>query len=193
MNSTGLKYLPLAIIVFLGLGSGKTLRAQTGLPDATVIFDANRQGYNPKTERQIFEDDVVAIGASTLIAADKIEMDNKNRILEASGHVILMSQEQVFTGETISYHLDSGDFRIINAVMIANDKSAADAIINKILGFTFTENDFEQAKVQRLSEINSKKKLIRDEARRQSGKDGKFSHDLIDEYAVLLEQEEVGS
>ena len=191
MNSTGFKYLPLAIIIFLGLGSYNTLWAQPSLPTASIIFDANRQGYNPKTEKQIFEGDVVAIGAATLIAADKIIMDHKGRILEASGQVILMSQDQVFTGNTIRYNLDTGDFEITNAIMIANDTVAAKEITDKILGITLTENDFVQAKSQRLVEIGKKKKLLRDEARRQSKTSGKFSPDLVGEYAVLLEQEEL--
>ena len=119
----------------------------------------------------------------------KIVIDRKKNILDATGHVVLMSQDQVFSGETIRYQMVTGDFRITNAVMVANDAAVASDVINRLLGFTPTEKKFESERAKRIVEIKDRQGSIREEARRQIRAGRDVDGDLIEQYALLLEQE----
>jgi hypothetical protein len=182
-------------LVFLSayslIGSSPSLIAQEEGMGASIFLDADRQGYNLKEEIQVFTGDVVAIGAGTLIAADKVQLDRKAGVLNAQGHVVVMSRNQVFMGQSIRYFMDTADFRINDAVMVANDQKKAKEIVDRLLGFTLTEQIFEAEKGDRLKEFGSKKRQMQEEARVQVREIGDVSEDLVERYALTLEQEDL--
>lgn len=182
-----------AALAFCALFGSAQLRAQSVAEDlgAQVFFDAKQTGFTKDGAKQVLEGDVVAIGAGALIAADKILLDSKANIVEAQGHIIVLSRTQLFLGDAMVYHLGTGDFRLTNALMLSNDKAQIDEATRGLFGFTPQEVAFESARKQRLAEVLARKRRLATEARRQARQnpDGQPSPDLIDRYAVLLEQE----
>ena len=154
------------------------------------FFDASSSHFKRDGEKQVFEGEVVAIGAGTLIGADRITIDHKSKTLEASGHVMILNQNQVFTGDLISLIIDSGDFYLTNAVMIVNDEKKVDAIIKKILGFTKQELSFEMKRHQIQADIAERKAALHEQYRLIET-DEERKKDLVEKYALLLEQEDL--
>ncbi len=66
---------------------------------AQMFFDARKMGFTRDGKQQVFEGEFIAIGAGALIAADKVTLDREKSILDATGHIIVLSDSQVFTGD----------------------------------------------------------------------------------------------
>ena len=94
-----------------------------------VFFDAQRVGSDKKGDLQIFEGDVVAMAAGTLILADHIELNRIKKTFEASGHILLISAQQVFTGDELHYDLDTGDFTLTEALLTANSEAEVKKVV----------------------------------------------------------------
>jgi hypothetical protein len=156
-----------------------------------LFFDAKTTGFSADGKSQIFKGEVVAIGAGVLITADQIVFDSASNSMEATGHVLVISRSQIFTGERILYRIDSSDFRIESALMVSNDSAQVEKISRRVLGFTPKEVEFETQRQERLNEINRKKVQVRNDFRASVGQVEAHSADLIEQYALLLEQEEI--
>jgi hypothetical protein len=156
-----------------------------------MFFDAKTTGFSADGKSQIFRGEVVAIGSGVLITADQIVFDQNSRTMDASGHVVVLTARQIFTGERIQFKVDSGDFRIDSALMISNDPEQVDRIARRILGFTAKEVEFEQQRQERLNELIRRKETLRREFRGAVGGSNDASNEIIDRYALLLEQEEL--
>src|SRR5690606_23827645 len=76
----------------------------------SIYQDAEQGSLNTKTQDQEFSGDVVLIGAGTLLAADKVTVAYETQRVNASGHIVVMTKEQVFTGTEVEYDIRSGDF-----------------------------------------------------------------------------------
>ncbi len=154
-----------------------------------MFFDARTTGFTRDGKQQVFRGDVVAIGSGAIITADEILMDQGSQRLVASGHVILLTESQVFTGSSVEFNLDSGDFKMVEARMVSNDAAEARSISRKILGFTAEEMEFEQKRTVRLGQIEAAKSGLRDQFRRERKSGENPSDQLVDQYALLLERE----
>ena len=70
-----------------------------------VVFDARGTSFTRDGKKQVFEGDVIAIGAGALITADKILVDREQNVIEAEGHIVIVSRNQIFQGEALTYQL----------------------------------------------------------------------------------------
>ena len=77
-----------------------------------VFFDARNTGFSKDGSQQIFEGDVIAIGAKSLVTADKVVIDVKRKYLVADGHVIILSKGQYITGDRVELWSDTGDLQL---------------------------------------------------------------------------------
>lgn len=163
-----------------------------------LFFDAASTSFTKDGTQQTFDGDFVAIGGGTIFAADHVSVDRTRGILEASGHVVVMSQNTVFTGERVRYLLDSGDFTIEQASMAVNDAVKTEEITRQILGLSAKEVEFEAKRRLRLAEIGDRKARLRNEARRQAQPPSvlpaeapppEVDEGLVERYAQLLDQE----
>jgi hypothetical protein len=151
-------------------------------------LDADQSLFSTDGKQQIFIGHVVAIGPNVLVSADKIILDKRVNRIEASGHALLMSEGQIFTGELISYDLFNEDLYIEDANMVTKEKGKAKEVISEILGFSQEELDFEAYRKKKLKEINEKKQVILSEAQTLKS-DQQLSDEIIEKLALLLEQE----
>ncbi|MCX6105779.1 MAG: hypothetical protein NTY08_08130 [Proteobacteria bacterium] len=149
-----------------------------------LFFDGRTTSFNRDMNRQIFEGDVVMIGAGTLIGADKITLDRTSNVANAEGSVILLNRNSLFIGDTITYNLATNDFLISNALMLANDAVEIERITQKVFGFGPTEVAFAQSRQQKIAEVDQRLAAIR----REVARIGEPNEDLIGRYALLLEQ-----
>ncbi len=156
-----------------------------------IFFDADKTSFNKSMTHQIFEGNVVAIGAGTLIAADYLAMDKTTNIVTAKGHIVLINRSVIFLGDDLTYHIVTGDMKLGKATMYSNNSEVVAEATSNILGFTAKEVAFEAERKKRLSEVGKLKERLRIEARRQMKVNGKVPDDLIEKYAVYLEQEEL--
>jgi lipopolysaccharide export system protein LptA len=172
----------------LNVSMHQTLQSQelTDLPKQ-LVFDADTTKLTKDGLIQVFEGDVVAVGSGVILNADSIRVDRKERVLVAKGHIIILTQSQVFTGDSLKYFMDSGDFYMEQAVLSINDKAKAEQIANKVLGFTPRELEFERNRSDQLNSIQARKDELRD-IHYKSGVE-EPSEDLVDRYKLLLEQE----
>ena len=159
-------------------------------PGSFFFFDADSSHFKKDGDKQVFEGQVIAIGAGTLIGADRVTIDHTQKTLEATGHVMILNRNQVFTGDTISFNMTSGDFFLTNSMMIVNDEKRTDQIIKKVLGFSKEELAFETKKQNIISKINNRKTELRQQYQLLE-KDESRTKDIIDKYSLLLEQEEL--
>ncbi len=159
--------------------------------ESNVFYNARTTSLSKDLSRSIFEGDVVAIGGGTIVTADLIEADNKAQRMRASGHVVILTPRQVFLGNEMVYHWVTGDFKISDAVMVANDPKEVERISQKVLGFTPEEIEFEAKRSDRLKTLAGQKQRIREEFRQDRRVSGISSDTLVDEYALTLEQEEL--
>lgn len=160
-----------------------------GLPE--VFFDARSSSFTSDGKQQIFEGDVIALGSGNVISADKIAFDQAAGTLEGDGHIVIISGRQVFVGERLRFFVSTGDFRLDGAMMTANDPEHANQISHAILGFSLAEIDFEVARKNRLQSINDARAQLREASRMAAAAGEKLSDDLIDRYALLLEQDDL--
>jgi hypothetical protein len=163
--------------------------AEDGRPQ--LFFDARSTGFARDGKQQVFDGDVIAIGARSIMTADKVVVDQENHCVTAEGHVVVLAADQILTGDKIEYLLDTGDFKISGARMVINDKNQAERISKDVLGFSIEELNFEAQRSARLKEIAVKKDEVRGavRARAKTGKDA--SPGDITEYARFLEQEDL--
>jgi lipopolysaccharide assembly outer membrane protein LptD (OstA) len=192
-----LVFLKAQTLVWLAAGSA-TAQSTSQSPDILppslgqqIFLDSKTTSFTRDGRRQIFEGDVVAIAGGALISADKVELNQKEGTLSAEGHVVIMSNEQVFTGETIIYHLNTGDFKLTDAVMTVGDKNAVQEVSRTLLGFSKAEVEFEAQRRQRLGEISARKNNLRLESHRQVREADTVSPDIVEKYATLIEQEDL--
>lgn len=159
--------------------------------DKALFYDADIIGFDRKNQKSLFEGDVVIIGAGTIISADEVSLDQSRKILEASGHVVTLSGRNVFIGTKLTYFWETTDLKIDDAIFVTSDPNKAKKITDRVLGFTPEEVFFEARRNSRLSYIDGKKqKLKRDHADSPNAA-GLPSDDIINSYAMLLEQEEL--
>jgi len=156
-----------------------------------VVFDARGTSFTRDGKKQIFEGDVIAIGAGALITADKIEVDREKDVIEADGHIIIVSRNQIFQGSSLVFQLRTGDFRLTGAMMVANDAGEAARVTERVMGFSPSELQFEASRAARLREIADGKNRLQEESRQLAREGKEIDARLIDRYAVLLEKEEL--
>ncbi|NDE13836.1 hypothetical protein EBZ80_02795 [bacterium] len=156
-----------------------------------LFFDARSSSFTRDGKQQIFEGDVIALGSGNVISADRILFDQAAGTIEADGHIVIISNRQVFTGERLRFFVSSGDFRLESAVMMVNDPDQAGQISRSILGFSQAEIDFEMARQSRLRIIRGARARLRESSRVAAAAGESLSEDLIDRYALLLEQEDL--
>lgn len=156
-----------------------------------LFFDARTSGFSADGKTKMFKGEVVAIGSGVLITADEIYLDVERNELAANGHVLILTRSQMFSGDRVVFNAQNGDFRIQSALMISNDEAQVELSARRILGFTPKEMEFEAQRQDRLREIGNSKKQLRDDYRRFSATIGDKKTDIVDRYALLLEQEEL--
>ena len=156
-----------------------------------MFFDARRSSFTRDGGKQLFEGDVIAIGAGSVISADSVLIDRAAGVIEGKGHVIIVADTQVFTGTNITYQIGTGDFRLENALMVARDPAEVRKVTDRVLGFTPTEVEFEVARAARLREISARKSELRHSARAATAAGRDLDARLIDSYARLIEQDEL--
>ena len=156
-----------------------------------LFFDARSTGFTPDGKQQVFDGDVIAIGARSVITADKVIVDQEKRRLIAQGHVVIVAADQILIGDRIDFLLDSGDFKMNGARMIVNDRNQANRISQEVLGFSIPELAFEAQRTAQLKEISNKKLEVLSTVRKHAklGKDA--SPGEISEYARFLQQEDL--
>jgi lipopolysaccharide assembly outer membrane protein LptD (OstA) len=115
----------------------------------TFYFDADTTYATKDSNTKIFEGNVVAIAPGTLVSADKITHNRELGILNATGHTILISNDQVFIGDDLEFKIDTQDITIKKATLVAKEVTYTQKIINDLLGFSIKEVEFEAARKER--------------------------------------------
>ena len=167
----------------------ETLGSSGGGP--SLFYDARVVGLDSRNDRTMFEGDVVVIGSGVYIAADEVIVDNKNSVLDAQGRVVVLSNREVFTGDNLKYFLLTGDLKIKNAVLVVNSKEEIEKMTSEVLGFSKEEVFYETQRGQRIDYLREKKLGIRDTYLEESSFGEKPRKELVDQYALSLEQEEL--
>jgi hypothetical protein len=192
------KYLREFIIafVFMSLSLNSVLFAEPPVADATpespqFFFDAKSTGFSKDGGQQIFDGDVIAIGPKSLVTADKIIIDEKNRNIIAEGHVVILSNGQYITGDRVELKSDTGDLKVTSAHLVINDATESDRIAQEVLGYTPSEIEFESHRQKRLKEIALKKDELRSNARSNAKQGLTVSDESIRTYGRYLEQEDL--
>ncbi|SMF22189.1 hypothetical protein SAMN06296036_107170 [Pseudobacteriovorax antillogorgiicola] len=153
------------------------------------LYDAQTIGFDKDGKRYIFQGDVVLIGGASIITADTIEIDYSKKELQARGHVIMLSRNQVFTGTKITMYWETSDFIIDDSVMVVNDGARAKQVIEQVLGVSPEESDFVAAKAQYLTSIESDKLELRQRVIETIQDEDDLSQEIVDDYALLLERQ----
>jgi hypothetical protein len=186
--------------IFLILESASDVWAQaeqgsvssSGAPELRIgprlYFDAQSTGFSKAGGQQEFTGDVVAVGSSLMLAADKILLDQKTQKLEATGHVLILTMSQIFIGSRLRYDLVTSEFIIDDAQFISNDKKRVKKTSQKILGFTAQELEFESKRKIRLREIEHNLTVFKDEFKKTPVERSADRQAIIDNYALNLEQ-----
>ncbi len=156
-----------------------------------LFYDARIIGFDRKNNTSIFEGEVVIIGAGTIFSADLITVNQNENTLNASGHVIVVTGSNVFTGTELKYFWETGDMRIMDAILVSHDGAISAEVTSRVLGFSPEEQYFETQRKQRLEYLSkSKSEILLDYADKAV-----FGVDppdkFVDPYATLLEQEDV--
>jgi hypothetical protein len=162
-----------------------------GVPQ--VFMDARAMSTTRDGKIQVFEGDVIAMSVGSILAADRIEVDQNRGVVIASGAIVLMTRSQVFTGDKVTYVMATGDFEMLNARMMVNDVRETDAVRARVLGITAEEVARQAAQAERLREIEGSKESVRRELRvLYSGRNGVVADPpspILDRYTQLLDQE----
>ncbi len=161
--------------------------SDTGRPQ--LFFDARSTGFARDGKQQVLDGDVIAIGARSIVTADKVIFDQESKKITAEGHVVVLAADQILTGDKIDFYLDTADFKLTGARMIVNDREQADQIAKDVLGFSVQELSFEADRKSQLDEITKKKDEIRQNVRRKAKLGQDPAAEEINAYARLLEQE----
>lgn len=152
-----------------------------------VLYDARSYGFDRQGNTYLFDGDVVLIGGGYVITADKILVEYQKKELTATGHVLFIHQNQIFTGERVHIRWESGDFRIQEAVLVANDAQEIEKMTRQILGQSAEELNYESARVKRLEGIEKEKSDLREMFRLQPELEP--GAELVTSYQRLLEQQ----
>ena len=156
-----------------------------------LFYDAKVIGFDRKNNTTLFEGDVVVIGAGTIISADYITLHRKTGKLMASGHVVVLTKDQVFTGKTLEYHWDTENLKIQDGVLLAYDEKTITEVTDRVLGFTPKELYFETQRERRLTYLRQEKTKLLDSYRATAKIGDTPPEPLVDSYALLLEQEDL--
>ena len=153
------------------------------------LYDSESFGFNKDLTKGLFRGDVVLIGNASIITADLIEFDRVEKELIATGNVLLLSANQVFSGSKLRLAYEKGEFEVFDAVMVANDAERSQQVVADILGLTPQESVFAAAKAERLKGIAEDKQELRREVIEQDLAGGQLTSDQVGQYALFLEQE----
>lgn len=159
----------------------------------SLVYDARIIGFDRKNNTVIFEGDVIVIAGGTIITADSMKLNEQNKSLNASGHVIVLTNSEIFTGEELVYFWETGDLKITEAILVAFDQEAIKRESNKILGFSPEETYFEDQRKERLEYINSEKKRLREEYYENAVFGVPPADKYVTPYSILLEQEDLAA
>src|SRR5688572_29586850 len=96
---------------------------------ASIFFDAAQSFFDRANDRQVLEGDVVAISGGTLVAADKVAYTRATETLEATGHVLVLAENQVFAADTLVSQQKTGEFTLTRAIMTSHDPQTSEAIL----------------------------------------------------------------
>ncbi len=138
--------------------------------------------------QQVLEGNVVAMLASNLIMADKLSIDREKNIFKATGHVLVLSSNQVFGGDELILYAKTEDFFLQNAFLVANDSKKAAEISQRVLGITAEEVRFEVEKKRQLEIVRGQKDSLKKRFSKLAPSQRPL---LINEYALLLEKEQL--
>ena len=108
----------------------------------------------------------------------------------ASGHVIVLNQNQVLTGESLIYNLDKKLFTLSNALMLTNDSASANKVSRALLGFSKSELDYEASRSQQLAHISRQKTELQEIYRNAIARNAEPDPEILERYIILLEKEE---
>lgn len=156
-----------------------------------IFYDAQTIGVSKDLDKFIYEGEVVAIGGGSIITADRIEVDKNSSIIQATGHIAILTPSQVFTGDSVVFQWVTGNFKIVNAMMLSFDADEVRRISDKVLGFTPSELEFEIERKKRLQYIASQKASLKEEYQKTAEYGTKPSKELVDRYALVLEREDL--
>ncbi len=156
-----------------------------------LFFDARTTGFGKDGKQQVLDGDVIAIAGGRIVTADLVVFDQQTRKFSAEGHVVIVAANQILTGDKIEFFLDSEDFKLTSAKIVANDPEKAQGITKDVLGFSIQELNFEADRKARLEEVNSKKLEIRRGFENRTGLRGDPNDEELKVYTKLLEQEEM--
>ncbi len=156
-----------------------------------LFIDANSTLLDREGQKQSFKGDVVAIGPSIIISADEIAVDNARKELHANGHVLLVSGAYVYSGTDVVYNFSSGDFVLKDAMMILNDLKKSSQHIDRLLGFSIQELEFEKSRSEALTRIQKEKAQLQKQAIIEVKESELPSMELTERFRVLLEQEQI--
>lgn len=163
-----------------------SIRAQDHFkPD--VFFDADQTDFDKEGKFHIFEGHVVAIASGLLVAADRLEMDREKNIFTASGHVLVHSSQQVYSGTMLRYLLDDGQIILIDGIMLANDPFESEKINKRLLGFSPSEAIYYENQRKQIRQLENEKEKLRDEFAKDIS-DTEREH-YIERYEVLLRKQ----
>lgn len=156
-----------------------------------LFWDSEQTSYNPTKRQMTLTGDVVFIGDGNLVAADHIILNLAEKSLEASGHVVLISSVNSFTGDKLKLFWETGDFEIKDAAFRSNDPGQTAKYANAIMGFTAKELAFEQQREQMLAELGrAKLALMKDYG--QLGANLKEARlQIAQKYATILAREDL--
>lgn len=151
-----------------------------------IFFDAELTSFDRFGKTQTFERNVILILAGNLVSADEVHLDHEKKEVHAWGHVLVLNASRVLGGDEVRFHYDTEDFYLKNAFIISGDLEKVESYANEILGFTWEEAEFERKKAEHLKTLRKKKNLKKYEFKRLAPSQKKK---MIEEYAILLEQE----
>jgi len=155
-----------------------------------VFFDAQHVGVDKEGYRQTFDGEVVAMAAGTLILADHIELDRGQQTFEASGNVLLVSSQQVFTGKELRYDLENGDFTLTEALLTANSEEEVKKIVEGVLGISAQEIEFEVNRTLWAKKIETEKAFVKKEYLQKADLLTSAEKEArIEQYEILLKEE----
>ena len=156
-----------------------------------MFFDAERSSLDREGTVHNFDGHVIAIAEKILISADKVKIDQKNQRITAEGHIIVLASNQIITGSSLVLNTVTNEFSLHDSAIINQDDDLKREFLNKILGFTQNELNFEVSRQNRLNEIEMQKSSLRTQYRSLYLKGRVDLKEIIDKYTILLEKEEL--
>ncbi|RZA14348.1 MAG: LPS-assembly protein LptD, partial [Proteobacteria bacterium] len=159
--------------------------------NTSILYDAKSIGFDKTGINYTFDGDIVLIGAGYVITADNISVDTVNKVMHATGHVLIIHQNQVFSGDTIELKWETSDFVIKNAMLVASDPTKIREVSQSILGLTPEELAYEAAKKARIQSLQKEREGMLENFRRDPANDP--TADTVQRYTRLLEEDLITS